>query len=76
MVGKAQKSHGARYELNFVFGLEKLDAGTPLEHPPYSPDLTPCDFWAFPTMKKELRDKKFPSNQLSAARFREVGGAL
>jgi hypothetical protein len=27
---------------------------TPLEHPPYSPDLAPCDFWAFPTMKREL----------------------
>jgi hypothetical protein len=25
--------------------------GTPLEHPPYSPHLTPCDFWDFPTMK-------------------------
>jgi hypothetical protein len=48
MVGKAQKSHGARYELNSVFGLEKLIGGTSLEHPPYSPDLAPCDFfWAF-----------------------------
>jgi histone-lysine N-methyltransferase SETMAR len=28
--------------------------GTPLEHLPYSPDLAPCDFWAFPTMKREL----------------------
>jgi hypothetical protein len=33
-----------------VFGLAK-DAlteivGTPLEHPPYSPDLASCDFWA------------------------------
>jgi hypothetical protein len=25
---------------------------TPLEHPPYSPDLAPCDFWAFPTMER------------------------
>jgi transposase len=32
--------------------------GTPLEHPPYSLDLAPCDFWAFPTMKRELRGKK------------------
>jgi hypothetical protein len=31
---------------------------TPLEHPPYGPDLSPCDFWAFPTMKTELRGKK------------------
>jgi hypothetical protein len=27
-------------------------SGTPLEHLPYSPDLTPCNFWAFPTMKR------------------------
>jgi hypothetical protein len=32
--------------------------GTTLEHPPYSPDASPCDVWAFPTMKKELRGKK------------------
>jgi hypothetical protein len=25
MVGKAQKLHGVRYELNSVFGLEKVD---------------------------------------------------
>jgi hypothetical protein len=30
-------------------------------------DLIPCDFWAFPTMEMELRDKKFRSDQLSAA---------
>jgi hypothetical protein len=26
---------------------KKWICGTPLEHLPYSPDLTPCDFWAF-----------------------------
>jgi hypothetical protein len=31
-------------------------SGMPLEHLPYSPDLAPCDFWSFPTMKRELRD--------------------
>jgi hypothetical protein len=55
---------------------KKWISGTPLEHPPYSPDLAPCDFWDFPTMKRELRGKKFRSDQRSAARFREVGGAL
>jgi hypothetical protein len=39
-------------------------------------DLNTCDFWAFPTMKKELRGKKFRSDKRSAARFREMGGAL
>ena len=23
-----------------------------LDHPPYSPDLSPCDFWLFPRLKK------------------------
>jgi hypothetical protein len=55
---------------------KKWIGGTPLEHPPYNPDLVPCDLWAFPTMKSELRGKKFLHDQRSAARFREMGGAL
>jgi hypothetical protein len=42
----------------------------------FNSDLVPCDFWAFPIMKRELRGKKFRSDQRSTARFREVGGAL
>jgi hypothetical protein len=42
----------------------------------FNSDLAPCGFWTFPTMKRELRGKKFRSNHRSAARFREVGGAL
>jgi hypothetical protein len=42
----------------------------------FNSDLAPCDFWAFPPMKRELRGKKFRSDQRSAVRFREVGGAL
>jgi hypothetical protein len=30
MVGKSQKSHGARSELNSVFGLEKVDRWNPI----------------------------------------------
>jgi len=33
--------------------------GTALKHPPYSPDLAPCDFWAFPTLKIQLCGKRF-----------------
>jgi hypothetical protein len=58
--------------------------GTPSQHPTYSPDLAPCDFWAFSTMKRELRGQNrllhYPPAEAygkrSAARFREVGGAL
>jgi hypothetical protein len=57
--------------------------GTALEHPSYSPDFAPFDFWAFPTMKRELRGQNrlfhYPPEacgKRSAARFREVDGAL
>lgn len=30
-----------------------------VKHPAYSPDLAPCDFWLFPTLKSELRGKRF-----------------
>ncbi|CAF4830352.1 unnamed protein product [Pieris macdunnoughi] len=30
-----------------------------LEHPPYSPDLAPSDFYLFPRLKEYLRGKKF-----------------
>ena len=30
-----------------------------LPHPPYSPDLTPCDFFLLPKIKKELKNKKY-----------------
>ncbi len=30
-------------------------------HPPYSPDLAPCDFFLFPRLKEVLRGHRFPS---------------
>jgi hypothetical protein len=41
----------------------------------FNSDLVPCDFWAFPTMKRELRGRKHRSDHWPAARFREVGRA-
>lgn len=34
-----------------------------LEHPPYSPDLAPSDFYLFPNLKRFLRGKRFSSNE-------------
>jgi hypothetical protein len=42
----------------------------------FNSDLVPFDFWVFPTSKWGLPCKKFRSDERSAARFREVGGAL
>jgi histone-lysine N-methyltransferase SETMAR len=32
---------------------------TVLQHPPYSPDLSPCDFFLFPRLKKMLAGRKY-----------------
>ena len=32
---------------------------TLLPHPPYSPDLAPCDFWLFPKIKGAIAGKLF-----------------
>ena len=32
---------------------------TPIVHPPYSPDLAPCDFFLFPRLKRDLKGKRF-----------------
>lgn len=34
-----------------------------LQHPPYSPDLSPCDFWLFKNLKKHLRGRKFVTEE-------------
>lgn len=36
--------------------------GIPLvPHPPYSPDLAPCDFWLFPKLKSPMKGTRFDS---------------
>ena len=32
---------------------------TVIPHPPYSPDLAPCDFFLFPHMKGQMKGKRF-----------------
>jgi len=40
--------------VKFCFLLGKL-----APHPPYSPDLAPCDFFLFPRMKGQKKGKRF-----------------
>jgi hypothetical protein len=42
----------------------------------FNSDLAPCDFGAFPTMKREMRGKKFRGDQRSAARFSRSGWSV
>jgi hypothetical protein len=76
MVGKAQKSHGARSELNSLSDLEKVDRWNSIRTSAIQSRSRPMRFVGFPTLKRELRAKKFRSDERSAARFREVGGTL
>ncbi|EFN87997.1 Histone-lysine N-methyltransferase SETMAR, partial [Harpegnathos saltator] len=38
-----------------------------LEHPAYSPDLAPSDYYLFPNLKKFLAGKRFTSNDEAIA---------
>jgi hypothetical protein len=76
MVGKAQKSHGAISGLydgcsNGVPPIHFLQAERRIQF-----ISRPMRFLGFSNHERELRGKKFRSDQRSAARFREVGGAL
>ncbi len=43
-----------------------------LAHLPYSPDLAPCDHWAFPALKAKLRGTKFRTIAEAQAAVRRV----
>lgn len=43
-----------------------------MSHPPYSPDLAPCDFYLFPKVKDCLRGRRFASAEEAADAFDEV----
>lgn len=46
-----------------------------LPHPPYSPDLAPCDFFLFPRLKKYLTGRKFKKRkELGSAIFQCLKG--
>ena len=43
-----------------------------LPHPPYSPDLAPCDFFLFPELKKQLRGWHFETENAAILLMNEV----
>jgi transposase len=45
---------------------------TVLEHPPYSPDLAPCDFYLFPKIKSVLKGTHFLSVEDMKAKMTEI----
>ena len=41
-------------------------------HPPYSPDLVPCDWFLFPSVKRQLKGKQFQNAGEARAFFEGV----
>lgn len=41
-------------------------------HPPYSPDLAPCDFFLFPTVKSQLRGRQFNTAEEAVNAYQEA----
>ena len=44
--------------------------------PPYSPDLTPCDFWLFPKLKRPLRGHHFDTIEEIQAESKKASKAI
>jgi histone-lysine N-methyltransferase SETMAR len=45
---------------------------TVISHPPYLPDLAPCDFFLFPKMKLKLKGRRFESIEKIQAESQNV----
>jgi len=47
-----------------------------MEHPPYSPDLAPCDFFLFPKIKSALKGTRFESVEAVRAKATQLLNSL
>jgi hypothetical protein len=43
-----------------------------IPHPPYSPDLAPCDLFLFPKMKLKLKERRFDTTEEIQAELQRV----
>ena len=59
----AHFSNRARNHLNRSFGARWIGRGGPVAWPPRSPDLTPCDFFLWGTMKELVYDTPVDNEQ-------------
>jgi hypothetical protein len=77
MVGKAQKSHGARSELNSVFSLEKADLWNPIRTTTIHIRSRPMRFLSFSSHEKGGPRKEILKRSMACnTKFSEVGGTL
>jgi histone-lysine N-methyltransferase SETMAR len=77
-----RKAHGRHVEVHFdnapihrtKIVIEMLDKYefVRMEHPPYSPDLAPCDFFLFGYIKEKLKGKSFAAQDDLFSAVREI----
>jgi len=61
-------SHTARRTIEFL-AENKIDL---MDHPPYSPDLSPNDFFTFPRIKEKLRGQRFQSPEEAVEAYKTL----
>lgn len=61
-------SHTARRTIEFL-AEENIEI---LDHPPYSPDLSPNDFFTFPKIKEKLRGQRFQSPEEAVEAYKTL----
>jgi hypothetical protein len=60
------------------FGAERIiSKGFPFEWPPYSPDLSPCDYWVWNFLKSQVYHPPLPKNLVELKqRIRDACSAI
>lgn len=61
-------AHKAQVVVDFLASEHIQEVG----HPPYSPDLAPCDFFVFPNVKRLMRGVRYESPKEAVDAFREL----
>ena len=63
--------NAAAHRANATQEFLQMEKVQQLDHPPYSPDLAPCDFFVFPFIKWKLRGLRFDTPDLAVEAFLE-----
>ena len=67
--------NAAAHKCSLVQDFLEREKVVQLPHPPYSPDLSPCDFFLFPLLKKTLSGRRYDSRSaLGSAIFQCLQG--
>ncbi|UYV81109.1 hypothetical protein LAZ67_20000042 [Cordylochernes scorpioides] len=56
---KLLHDNASAHKANFVMDYSAKHSVTVLSHPPYSPDISPCDLFYIPKLKLTLKEKRF-----------------